>query len=43
MLTVLALGGNALLGPGQRGTAAEHRANLATTFDAVAPLLTASS
>ncbi len=39
MLTVLALGGNALLGPGQRGTAAEHRANLATTFDAVAPLL----
>ena len=39
MLTVLALGGNALLGPGQRGTAAEHRANLATTFAAVAPLL----
>ena len=39
MLTVLALGGNALLGPGQRGTAAEHRANLATTFEAVAPLL----
>ena len=39
MLTVLALGGNALLGAGQRGTAAEHRANLATTFDAVAPLL----
>jgi carbamate kinase len=39
MLTVLALGGNALLGPGERGTAAEHRANLATTFDAVHPLL----
>jgi carbamate kinase len=39
MLTVLALGGNALLGPGQRGTAAEHRANLATTFAALAPLL----
>lgn len=39
MLTVLALGGNALLGPGERGTAAEQRANLATTFAAVAPLL----
>jgi carbamate kinase len=39
VLTVLALGGNALLGPGQRGTAAEHRANLATTFAAVAALL----
>ncbi len=39
MLTVLALGGNALLGPGERGTAAEHRANLATTFAAVRPLL----
>jgi carbamate kinase len=39
VLTVLALGGNALLGPGQRGTAAEHRANLAATFAAVAPLL----
>ena len=39
MLTVLALGGNALLGPGERGTAAEHRANLARTFAAVAPLL----
>ena len=38
VLTVLALGGNALLGPGERGTAAEHRANLATTFAAVAPL-----
>ena len=39
MLTVLALGGNALLGPGERGTAAEHRANLAATFAAAAPLL----
>ena len=32
MLTVVALGGNALLGPGERGTAAEQRANLARTF-----------
>jgi carbamate kinase len=39
VLTVLALGGNALLAPGERGTAAEHRANLAATFAAVAPLL----
>lgn len=39
MLTVLALGGNALLRSGERGTAAEHRANLASTFAAVAPLL----
>lgn len=39
MLTVLALGGNALLGPGERGTAAEHRANLATTFAAIGSLL----
>jgi len=39
MLTVLALGGNALLGPGERGTAAEHRANLATTFAAIRSLL----
>jgi carbamate kinase len=39
VLTVIALGGNALLGPGERGTAAEHRANLAATFAAVAPLL----
>jgi carbamate kinase len=39
MLTVVALGGNALLGPEERGTAAEHRANLARTFAAVAPLL----
>jgi carbamate kinase len=32
MLTVVALGGNALLRPGERGTAAEQRANLADTF-----------
>jgi carbamate kinase len=39
VLTVLALGGNALLGAGERGTAAEHRANLASTFEAVRSLL----
>jgi carbamate kinase len=39
VLTVIALGGNALLRPGERGTAAEHRANLAATFAAIAPLL----
>lgn len=39
MLTVVALGGNALLRSGERGTAAEHRANLAATFAAIAPLL----
>ena len=39
MLTVIALGGNALLRPGERGTAAEHRTNLAATFAAIAPLL----
>jgi carbamate kinase len=39
VLTVVALGGNALLAPGERGTAAEHRANLAATFRAIAPLL----
>jgi carbamate kinase len=39
VLTVLALGGNALLGPGERGTAAQHRANLAATIAAVARLL----
>jgi carbamate kinase len=39
VLTVLALGGNALLASGERGTAAEHRANLAATFAAVQPLL----
>jgi carbamate kinase len=39
-LTVVALGGNALLGPGERGTAAEQRANLAATFAAAASILT---
>lgn len=39
MLTVIALGGNALLQPGERGTAAEQRANLAATFRAIQPLL----
>jgi carbamate kinase len=41
VLTVVALGGNALLGPGERGTAAEQRANLAATFAAARPILTA--
>ena len=35
----IALGGNALMQPGERGTAAEQRANLATTFRAIRPLL----
>ncbi|HEY7003477.1 MAG TPA: carbamate kinase [Gaiellaceae bacterium] len=39
-LTVVALGGNALLAPGELGTAAEQRANLAKTFEAAAPILT---
>ena len=39
-LTVVALGGNALLGPAERGTAAEQRANLARTFAAAASILT---
>ncbi len=39
MLTVIALGGNALMQPGERGTVAEQRANLAKTFDAIGPLL----
>ena len=43
MLTVVALGGNALLGPGERGTAAEQRANLATTFEAARSILTEGS
>jgi carbamate kinase len=38
-LTVIALGGNALMQPGERGTAAEQRANLAATFRAIGPLL----
>jgi carbamate kinase len=40
MLTVVALGGNALLKEGERGTAAEHKANLAATFAAASALLT---
>ena len=39
MLTVIALGGNALTQPGERGTAAEQRANLAATFRAIQTLL----
>jgi carbamate kinase len=39
VLTVVALGGNALLRPGERGTAAEQRANLATTFAAAKSIL----
>ena len=42
MLTVVALGGNALLGPGERGTAAEQRANLARTFRAAPTLFAAA-
>ena len=38
-LTVVALGGNALLRPGERGTAAEQRANLAETVARLRPLL----
>jgi carbamate kinase len=38
-LTVIALGGNALMQPGERGTASEQRANLANTFRAIEPLL----
>jgi len=37
--TVIALGGNALMRPGERGTAAEQRANLRTTCEALRPLL----
>jgi carbamate kinase len=39
VLTVVALGGNALMGPGARGTAAEQRANLRETCAALRPLL----
>ena len=39
MLTVVALGGNALIRPGERGTAAEQRANLRETCEALRPLL----
>jgi len=37
--TVIALGGNALMRPGERGTAAEQRANLRETCEAMRPLL----
>jgi carbamate kinase len=40
-LTVVALGGNALLRPGERGTAAEQRANLADTFRTIESTLRA--
>ncbi len=39
MTTVVALGGNALIGPGERGTAAEQLANLRETAMALAPVL----
>jgi carbamate kinase len=39
MSAVVALGGNALMRPGERGTAAEQRANLRVTCEALRPLL----
>jgi carbamate kinase len=39
--TVVALGGNALIGPGERGTAAEQLANLRETSPALEPVLSA--
>src|SRR5207247_10493670 len=39
VLTVVALRGNALIRPGERGTAAEQRTNLRTTCEALRPLL----
>ncbi len=39
MTTVIALGGNALMRPGERGTAAEQRANLRKTAESLRPLL----
>ncbi|HEX6490957.1 MAG TPA: carbamate kinase [Gaiellaceae bacterium] len=41
MTTIVALGGNALMRPGERGTAAEQRANLRETCAALRPLLEA--
>lgn len=41
MTTVVALGGNALTRPGERGTAAEQLANLRQTVAALAPVLDA--
>ena len=43
MTTVIALGGNALVRPGERGTAAEQRANLRATCEALRPLLADSA
>jgi carbamate kinase len=39
LTTVVALGGNALTRPGERGTVAEQRANLRRTCEALRPLL----
>ncbi len=39
MITVVALGGNALMRPGERGTAAEQLANLRRAIGALRPLL----
>jgi carbamate kinase len=39
LTTVIALGGNALMRPGERGTAAEQRANLRRACEALRPLL----
>jgi carbamate kinase len=39
VISVVALGGNALMRPGERGTAAEQRANLNRTVAALRPLL----
>ena len=39
MTSVVALGGNALMRPGERGTAAEQRANLREVCEALRPLL----
>ena len=39
MSTVVALGGNALMRPGERGTAAEQLANLRRAVSALQPLL----
>jgi len=39
LTSVVALGGNALMRPGERGTAAEQRANLRATCEALRPLL----
>ena len=39
MTTIVALGGNALMRPGERGTAAEQRANLREVCEALRPLV----